>query len=52
MLNRDHCLSYRNLKKKLLIFVIGVKSKKEDWLKYDPVKQKKKEGISTGELPL
>ncbi|KFZ62794.1 Uncharacterized protein KIAA1551, partial [Antrostomus carolinensis] len=34
--------------------VAGVKSKKEDWLKYDPVKQKKLEGISTAEdsIPL
>ncbi|KAM9292659.1 retroelement silencing factor 1 [Morus bassanus] len=34
--------------------VAGVKSKKEDWLKYDPVKQKKLEEISTAEdsIPL
>ncbi|XP_009993486.1 PREDICTED: uncharacterized protein KIAA1551 homolog [Chaetura pelagica] len=34
--------------------VAGVKSKKEDWLKYDPVKQKKLDGISTAEdsIPL
>nr|XP_013802582.1 PREDICTED: uncharacterized protein KIAA1551 homolog [Apteryx mantelli mantelli] len=34
--------------------VAGVKSKKEDWLKYDPVKQRKLEGTSTVEdsIPL
>ncbi|XP_008493940.2 LOW QUALITY PROTEIN: retroelement silencing factor 1 [Calypte anna] len=34
--------------------VAGVKSKKEDWLKYDPVKQKKLEGNFTAEdsIPL
>lgn len=34
----------------ILIFFIGVKSKKEDWLKYDSVKQKKLKEIFTGEL--
>ncbi|KAM8820001.1 retroelement silencing factor 1 [Eudromia elegans] len=34
--------------------VAGVKSKKEDWLKYDPVKQRKREGTSAVEdsIPL
>lgn len=32
------------------IFFLGVKSKKEDWLKHDAVKQKKLEGIFTGEM--
>lgn len=36
--------------KTFLIFFVGVKSKKEDWLKYDSVKQKKLKEIFTGEL--
>lgn len=50
MLNRDQNLWFRILKNISEIFSLGVKSKKEDWLKCDPVKQKKLEEISTGEM--
>uniref|UniRef100_A0A6G1S063 KIAA1551 n=1 Tax=Hypotaenidia okinawae TaxID=2861861 RepID=A0A6G1S063_9GRUI len=43
-----------NSQEKEKIIVAGVKSKKEDWLKCDPVKQKKLEEIATAEdrIPL
>ncbi|XP_035406659.1 retroelement silencing factor 1 isoform X1 [Cygnus atratus] len=50
----DESLSTKNSLESEKSTVAGVKSKKEDWLKYDPVKQKKLEGISTVEdsIPL
>lgn len=39
-----------NLKNVLKMFSSGVKSKKEDWLKCDPVKEKKLEEIFAGEM--
>ncbi|XP_068518163.1 retroelement silencing factor 1 [Anas acuta] len=50
----DESLSTKSSLESEKTTVAGVKSKKEDWLKYDPVKQKKMEGISTVEdsIPL
>ncbi|XP_068257118.1 retroelement silencing factor 1 isoform X2 [Nyctibius grandis] len=47
-------LAAKNSLEREKTIVAGVKSKKEDWLKYDPVKQKKLEGVSTAEdsIPL
>ncbi|KAM6306901.1 LOW QUALITY PROTEIN: retroelement silencing factor 1 [Podargus strigoides] len=50
----EESLVAENSQKREKVIVTGVKSKKEDWLKYDPVKQKKLEGFSTAEdsIPL
>nr|XP_009505069.1 PREDICTED: uncharacterized protein KIAA1551 homolog [Phalacrocorax carbo] len=47
-------LAAKNSLEREKVIVAGVKSKKEDWLKCDPVKQKKLEEISTAEdsIPL
>ncbi|KAM6291491.1 retroelement silencing factor 1 isoform 1-T2 [Porphyrio hochstetteri] len=47
-------LAAENSQEKEKVIVAGVKSKKEDWLKCDPVKQKKLEEIATAEdrIPL
>lgn len=49
-LTRDQNLWCVNLKNILKFFSLGVKSKKEDWLKCDPVKEKKLEEVFAGEM--
>uniref|UniRef100_A0A8C0BM95 Retroelement silencing factor 1 n=1 Tax=Buteo japonicus TaxID=224669 RepID=A0A8C0BM95_9AVES len=46
----EESLAAKNSLEREKAVVAGVKSKKEDWLKCDPVKQKKLEEISTGEM--
>ncbi|XP_072728642.1 retroelement silencing factor 1 [Ciconia boyciana] len=50
----EESLAAKNSLEREKAIVAGVKSKKEDWLKCDPVKQKKLEEISAGEdsIPL
>uniref|UniRef100_A0A663N6W0 Retroelement silencing factor 1 n=1 Tax=Athene cunicularia TaxID=194338 RepID=A0A663N6W0_ATHCN len=50
----EESLGAKNSLEREKVIVAGVKSKKEDWLKCDPVKQKKLEEISTAEdsIPL
>nr|XP_009488082.1 PREDICTED: uncharacterized protein KIAA1551 homolog [Pelecanus crispus] len=50
----EESLAAKNSLEREKAIVAGVKSKKEDWLKCDPVKQKKLEDISTAEdsIPL
>ncbi|XP_010408717.3 retroelement silencing factor 1 [Corvus cornix cornix] len=50
----EESLAAKNSPERDKVVVTGVKSKKEDWLKCEPVKQKKQEEISTAEdsIPL